>query len=546
MSLVTATVLSEGAPIDKVFEIMSIDIRRNVNRLPYASLVLIDGDSAKRTFALSNAKYFEPGKNIEIKLRYEGKSADISVFKGPVVGHGVEASGRGSTLRVEMKDAAIKLAQGRKSQVFVEQTDAEAVRKLIEKGGVTVGTIDDTQPKHPQIVQYHCSDWDFIVSRAETQGLLVVAEDGKVSLRKPDLGASAAHKFDYGISEIYDFEFQIDAAAQYPGASSSGWDLKQGKLTAAAEAKAFVLKQGNLQGDKIAGTLGFKTQLLSHPVPVAQEELQAWADARLMRSRLSLIRGRVATAGFAPVKLLEVIEIAGVGKRFDGTTLVTGLRHRVDADGWRTDVQFGLSARAFALEEGVSDLPAAGLLPAIGGLHVGVVAGFEEDPDKQFRLKVILPGIDPEQGAVWARLASSDAGDKRGWFSRPEAGDEVVVGFFNSDPRQPVVLGSLFSPKNTPAAKYAEISEKNTMKVMVTKTGTAAGFIDDDKGLVFIETAGGGKVVVDDKEKSIAVTDQNGNTITMDKDGITIKSAKDLKFEASGNVEIKGAKVDLK
>jgi Rhs element Vgr protein len=265
-----------------------------------------------------------------------------------------------------------------------------------------------------------------------------------------------------------------------------------------------------------------------------------------MRSRLSLIRGRVATAGFAPVKLLEVIEIAGVGKRFDGTTLVTGLRHRVDADGWRTDVQFGLSARAFALEEGVSDSPAAGLLPAIGGLHVGVVAGFEEDPDKQFRLKVILPGIDPEQGAVWARLASSDAGDKRGWFSRPEAGDEVVVGFFNSDPRQPVVLGALFSPKNVPAEKYSAITEKNTMKVMVTKTGTAAGFIDDDKGLVFIETAGGGKVVVDDKEKSIALTDQNGNTITMDKDGITIKSAKDLKFEASGNVEIKGAKVDLK
>jgi hypothetical protein len=32
----------------------------------------------------------------------------------------------------------------------------------------------------------------------------------------------------------------------------------------------------------------------------------------------------------------------------------------------------------------------------------------------------------------------------------------------------------------------------------------------------------------------------------MNKGGITIKSAKDLKIEASGNVEIKGKKVDLK
>ena len=32
----------------------------------------------------------------------------------------------------------------------------------------------------------------------------------------------------------------------------------------------------------------------------------------------------------------------------------------------------------------------------------------------------------------------------------------------------------------------------------------------------------------------------------MDQNGIALKSAKDFKVEASGNVEIKGAKVDVK
>jgi hypothetical protein len=32
----------------------------------------------------------------------------------------------------------------------------------------------------------------------------------------------------------------------------------------------------------------------------------------------------------------------------------------------------------------------------------------------------------------------------------------------------------------------------------------------------------------------------------MDKEGIQLKSAKDLKIEASGNVEIKGMNVDVK
>jgi len=44
----------------------------------------------------------------------------------------------------------------------------------------------------------------------------------------------------------------------------------------------------------------------------------------------------------------------------------------------------------------------------------------------------------------------------------------------------------------------------------------------------------------------VKIEDQHGNSITLNKDGIAIKSAKDLTLEASGNVEIKGIKVDVK
>ena len=121
-----------------------------------------------------------------------------------------------------------------------------------------------------------------------------------------------------------------------------------------------------------------------------------------MGSRMSMIRGRLATAGLSGVKLFDVIKIDGIGKRFNGTTLVTGIRHRVDVDGWRTDIQFGLSAREFAREEAIRDVPAAGLLPGISGLHIGIVDAFEADPEKQFRVKVILPGIDEATGSVWS------------------------------------------------------------------------------------------------------------------------------------------------
>jgi uncharacterized protein involved in type VI secretion and phage assembly len=345
---------------------------------------------------------------------------------------------------------------------------------------------------------------------------------------------------------VYEIEMEADARHQLDAVEAVAWSIEEQAPSKPAKAKPFARSPGNLDGQKLAAAVGFGPYSLSHPVPLAAGELKAWADASLVRSRMSMIRGRLALAGRSDIKIADAVSLDGVGKRFTGKALVTGVCHRVDADGWRTDIQLGVSARSFAREEGISEAPAAGLLPAISGLHIGVVDKFEKDPDDQLRVKVNLPGIDAKTGVVWARLAAPDAGKNRGWFFRPEPGDEVVVGFFNNDPRQAVILGGLHGPKNVPPENFSEITQDNKTKVIVTKTGTIFGFIDDKKGSVFLETAGGARVLLDDSAKSLELTDQNGNELKMNKDGISIKTAKDLKIEATGNVEIKGAKVDIK
>jgi len=70
--------------------------------------------------------------------------------------------------------------------------------------------------------------------------------------------------------------------------------------------------------------------------------------------------------------------------------------------------------------------------------------------------------------------------------------------------------------------------------------------VDNSKSSVFIQTPDANKIVLDDDGKAIRISDQHGNTITMNGDGIAIKSARNLTIEASGNVEIKGQKVDVK
>jgi Rhs element Vgr protein len=544
MSVPTATILSQGQTMDPQYVLLSMEIIRQVNRIPDARLVLLDGEAAQRRFAISDTAFFEPGKEIEIKLRYEGQD-DTTVFKGLVVRHGVEAGARGSVLTIELKDTAIRLTQPRKSAVFRDQSDDEIIAAIVEDAGLETGDMVSTQPAHAEIVQYYATDWDFIVSRADVQGLIVVAEDGVISLHRMSVSGSPAHSFEYGVSVIYDFEVEIDATHQYKNVDSVAWDIQNQARTEASQAQAEESAQGNLDGGALAEALGFGDYTLVHPVPVEPDELQAWADARMTRSRMSMIRGRLAVPGFAGVKLLDVMALEGIGERFNGDTLITGICHRLDSRGWQTDLQFGLSPAWFCRQDDIQDSPAAGLLPAISGLQVGVVDEFEDDPKSEFRVKVIIPAIGQSEGAVWARLATPDAGAGRGYFFRPEPGDEVVIGFFNNDPRQPVILGAMHSSANAPAEDL-ELSADNIHKAIITKKGTRIAFVDDDKSSVLIETADSNTIVLDDDGQAIRISDQHGNTITLNEDGIEIKSAKDLIIEATGNVEIKGKSVDVK
>jgi len=546
LSIVTPTILSDGQALDPSYALVSLTVSKEVNRIPSAQITVQDGDAATGIFPISESAFFEPGKEIEIKLRYEEEGADETVFKGLVVAQGIEVSGPNTFLNIDLKDAAIKMTQVRKRQVYREKTDDAIITSLIQEARLAKGRIEVTKPAHAEILQYNSTDWDFMLCRADVNALLVAVNDGEVSLKKMEVSGSAVQAFELGIDEIYDLEMQTDAQHQYASIEATAWDLKNQESLKSLKAKPLKLSQGNLEGEKLAKTLGFEDAVLTQPVPSEPDELQAWADARMARSRLSLIRGRICVAGLGTIKVLDVIDLLGVGRRFNGSTLVTGVQHRVDSQGWQTDLQFGLSPEWFCRKPDIPEPRAAGLLPPVSGLQIGVVDAFEEDPDGEFRLKVQLVALDVEQGAVWARLATPDAGLERGFFFRPEVGDEVVVGFFNDDPRQAVILGAMYGSRNTPPRGFVP-SDENINKGIVTQKGTTIAFVDDKKSSVFIQTAAENKLLLDDDGEAIVLSDQHGNAITMNADGITLKSAKDLILDASsGNVEIKGSKVDVK
>jgi uncharacterized protein involved in type VI secretion and phage assembly len=119
----------------------------------------------------------------------------------------------------------------------------------------------------------------------------------------------------------------------------------------------------------------------------------------------------------------------------------------------------------------------------------------------------------------------------------------VVLGFLNDDPRFPIILGSLYSSQKPP--KYTA-DEDNAKKGIVTNSDLKIEFDDKDK-ILTIDTPAGNSVVLSDKNKSITLKDEIGNKITMDPNGITLESSKDMVIKAAGKIELDaGTHMDIK
>lgn len=181
------------------------------------------------------------------------------------------------------------------------------------------------------------------------------------------------------------------------------------------------------------------------------------------------------------------------------------------------------------------DKPAAGLLPGISGLQIGVVTD-TDDPESQFRIKVIIPTITSGNEGIWARVATLDAGDNRGTYFRPKEQDEVILGFLNDDPQNPIVLGCLHSndSKKSPLPETQGKEEYG----MVSGAGSKLIFNDTDKAITISVAANDGeKTLILNDSGAITLKDGLGNQLVMDTSGITI--------QASANVTIKGTLVQI-
>ena len=528
----------DGTVVPRERQLLSVSVVSIANRIASARLVYVDGSAASGSFDLGDSALFVPGAQVEVLAGAGG--APALLFKGVVVRLSVKVrEASGAQLIVECRHAATRLALKRRSANHFDQNDGEVIESMLGDAGLSAD-VEATGVRHAQLVQHDATDWNFIVARSLANGRLVLTRGADLAVRAPALGKSAA-TLQFGAT-LLDFDAEIDARDQASAVQAVTWSPADQALRLLEGDEPDFGAPGNLDTDTLAGGAGNATLELPH---ATLDDMQAtvFASARRLMARINQVSGRAKCIGIGSVLCGDTITLAGVGDRFNGDVLVTGVRHEMDTvQGWRTHLQFGGIDADDALRQRLAAPRAAQLLAPVSGLQIGVVTD-NEDPAGEFRVRVRLPLVNGSDDGVWARVSSVDAGKERGMMIRPEIGDEVVLGFFDNDPRQPVLLGMLHSSAH-PAP--LQPSNDNHEKAFVSRSGIKLHF-DDDKKTLTLSTPAGNTLVLDDDAQGIRLQDQNGNRIELGPDGITIESAKALNlksstesaFEAGSSVAVK-------
>ncbi len=538
-SLVTYQLLvGEGEKdVTSNFGIKSMVVYRECNRIPTATIVIIDGNVSTQEFSVSNEDTFKPGEKIHIKSGYEFE--DETIFKGIITKHTIKLNNGASNLLIECKDEAFKLTLEKKNKIFYESTESEMFEEIISDNELQ-SNVESTTYTHNELVQYYATDWDFMLSRTQINNKICLVEDGTIIIKEPGFSEQSEHKAIYG-DNVFSFEAEIDTRTQYESFEASSWNFSDQEIVSKTAQNSSINTVGNLSSSDLATAAGANKVTLKHVGKIPDDVLQTWVDGKSSMQQLSKICGTIKIQGVHDLLPGKLLTLEGMSDRFNGDVFVSAVYHEVAEGNWLTTVKFGLDNEWFSETYKISQLPAAGMLPAINGLHIGVVSALEGDPEEEHRIQVKLPIISEEEEGIWARVLSLHAGENIGVHFLPEIGNEVLVGFLNDDPNQAIVLGSLFSNTNTSPIEY---TDDNFEKVIMTKSEIKITLNDELKSIT-LDTPDGKMISIDDDAAEVSIKDENDNVIVMNSDGISITSGKDIVLSATGDIKMDGVNVEI-
>ncbi|MCC8459173.1 phage baseplate assembly protein V [Photorhabdus aegyptia] len=514
------------------FSVISLTINHQINSIPSAQITLSIASDANAIFtteAQAELTSCRPNQELIVQMQKN------VLFKGIIVRQALKFKSQDSLVTLTAKHPLQKLTDGFHSQLFSQQSDEAIIRKLFNQASIPIKIKQTPQLKteHEQMVQFRCNNWKFLKSRLAATNTWLLPGNEVVRLVTPEsLNQSTEHTIKQRANDqdivLFEADLQFDNQYSPKTVSIQSWDIAQQKLSQATQAKNSGLGSGQLAPDSLA-TLTDQTWQWVFSYPQDNEQAKYLAQGILDNLRSDNVSGNFEVVGDNRYQLGDLLALNGFGQGMDGKGVITGVSQTINQrQGWRTRLTLGLLPKTEPT------------VPQVKELHVGIVEKYQQDKLSLNRIPVRVPALNLTDSVLFARLGKPYASHESGFCFYPEPGDEVIIGFFECDPRFPVILGAMHNPKNKAPI---EPSEKNPIKTLVIKQE------DNQQALVFnhqdkIAALNSGKNSLSLQQDKDITLDSAKNLIATGQE-ISLQAEKSLSASGKSSVDIKGAKINL-
>jgi phage protein D/phage baseplate assembly protein gpV len=544
--------------VDVALAVSGMDLAPEI--LAYVEQVVVDEDLHRPAmFAITmvdprhdivGRSRLKAGVEVEIGTVGQGADDDRPLLTGEVVAIECEYDQLGTRVVMRGYAKSHRLHRGRRTRIYQDMTDSDIVKKLAGEARLDLGDIESTPEVHRHVSQANVSDWEFLTDRARRVGLDLTVVDDKLQFGKRSPSTDAPSEFAQDAthlrfgSNLETFHGRLSGADQAPDVQVRGWDEdKKQPVMATAGGGTEAAEVDGTNPTELAGYFSAPTFVdVTSPVH-SEREAEATAKALAERIGSSFAEAEGIARGSTALRAGVAVRVSGVSEPFNGTYVLTRVRHVLNARGYRS--HFTVSGR--------NDRSLLGLVGGNGngngngnghgdglagtrapGFVRGLVADIV-DPDRLGRVKVKFPWLDDAYSSAWAPVMQLGAGKDSGTMFLPAVDDEVLVGFEHGRVDRPIVIGGLFNMTDKPP-NYGQWLDNGSVtgRGIFSRKGHQITFQDSD------EIFGINIVAVDTGKETAVSIGLNGK----DKK-VVVQSEGDVDVDAVGDIILKGAKITV-
>lgn len=336
---------------DVSYEIEQLTVVSKPDTLDTFTFTIANPMPKMRWTHTTDGDLFKEGSAVKIKMGYVDDLQDMIDGEITQITPSFPADGV-PTVEIQGHNLLHRLRGTNNTRTFQNASDKDIAEQIGQKLNLQVQA-DDPGTQYEYVMQPNQTDLEFLRERARKVHFELVVKDKILFFRKSaevtpktyTLVWAQAQKAVATGSEILPlttFSLQMNATAPPSKVQSRGWDptTKQAITSTADSSDQTSPMNGSQEGGNVpSSAYGTDRTLVHVQTPFgSQSECDEHAKASYNNQAMGLVTGTAETIGVPDLRSGTVIQMLGVGLRFEGEYMIDEATHAIGGSGYKTSL----------------------------------------------------------------------------------------------------------------------------------------------------------------------------------------------------------------